>query len=55
MPDRPRKDPERPVMKAPAFAHDKPRKKHKKKSKKRKGWARWMAEELFDVVEDIFD
>ena len=29
--------------------------KAKKKKKRRKSWSRRIAEELFDVVEDIFD
>ena len=29
--------------------------KAKKKKKRRKSWSRRFAEELFDVVEDIFD
>ena len=43
-----RRFPEKP--KAVAYKKSKPR-----KAKKRKGWFKDLAEELFDVVEDIFD
>ena len=34
---------------------DRGRYRHHRKGHRRKGWARWAAEELWDVVEDIFD
>ena len=44
------------VVHVPAY-RDKPEKKAKKvkKSKRRKGWSQRFMEEVFDVVEDIFD
>jgi len=45
---------EKPSKPIKGYKWDKP-KKVKKKSKKKKGLGRWLLEEAWDVVEDIFD
>ncbi|MCW9044178.1 MAG: hypothetical protein OQK05_12620 [Pseudopelagicola sp.] len=43
------------VVHVPVYRDAKPSKPKKKKKKRRKSLSRRIAEELFDVVEDIFD
>ncbi|MDV4145359.1 MULTISPECIES: hypothetical protein [Shimia] len=54
MPSAPQKQERVKVVHVPVYRDSKPSK-PKRKKKRKKSWSRRFAEELFDVVEDIFD
>ncbi len=54
MPSTPRREKRVKVVHVPVY-RDAKQPKPNKKRKRRKSWSRRFAEELFDVVEDIFD